>query len=102
MKTLTPSRIVKIPAAINTPEPLASRQTLVQMFIVWAQRGATRVANSGNVYFDAISTNDAQAGEMTPGSFITFPPIPGHVYDLSQFYVDAATLGDGVFVLAIR
>lgn len=101
MKLLTPLRITKIPAAIAVPERLADVPTFVQTFTVWAQRGS-RVANSGNVYFDIVGTNDAQAGLMAPGSYLIFPAIPGHVYDLSQFYVDAVTLGDGVFVLAIR
>ena len=53
--------------------------------------------NTGNVFLGASTVADGRGVELTPGQSHHFPaPSQAQIYDLSEFYVDAATNGDGV------
>lgn len=93
-------RGLKAPAAIGTPEALAAAGTFVQTVTIWALRAA-RVANTGSVFVDTTSANDAQLIELTPAAYVTFTAPPGKVIDLADIFVDAATLTDGVLYVGM-
>jgi hypothetical protein len=90
----------KIPAATGTPEALAAGGTLVQSVVIYAQRGA-RTGNTGSVFIDSASANDAQQIELMAGQSWQLTAPPGKTIDLSLLYVDAVTLGDGVFFFGV-
>lgn len=95
---LVPVRGFKAPASIGTPEALTSSKMLVQSVCIWAQRTG-RVANTDAVYIDKESSNNTQAGELSPGSFINLTAPPGCAIDLNELYVDSKVVGDGIFFL---
>ncbi len=94
-------RGLKAPASAGTPEALAADGTYVTTVTLWAKRAA-RVANTGSVWIDSVSTNDAQFIELEPGAYITFTAPAGKFIDLNDLYVDSVTVGDGVFFLGMR
>ena len=86
----------KLPAAAGTPEVLAVDGTYVTTVTIWGIKAA-RTANTGTVYIDSLATNDAQAGEISPSTFIQLTAPAGKVIDLNDIYVDIVDAGDGVF-----
>lgn len=87
-----------IPAAIATPIPLSATPLLCMSVIIVASRG--RTVNTGNVYLGTSATNDSQVFPLIPGAQIQLFGDEDNLLDLSQIYVDAATLNDGVQILA--
>lgn len=62
---------------------------------------AARTNNTGTVYLGGKSANDAQAYELTSNSEMFLPAgreAVGPMINLADWYLDAATNGDGVYV----
>lgn len=93
------SRAFVIPVAIATPLVIAPAATYVQQVTFYGMKAA-RVPNVGSVFVDTIAGNDLQVPELFPGDKFTLVAPPGKYIDLGDFYVDAATLNDGVFYSA--
>lgn len=102
--TATPVTFVrgfKIPASTGTPEALAVDGTYVTTVTIWGIKAA-RSNNTGTVYLDSTSTNDAQAVPIGTGSYVTLTASPGKLIDLNDLYLDSVTSGDGVFYLGMK
>lgn len=91
----------KVPAAIATPEALATVEIPVHSVTIQARRAA-RAANVGSVWIGFGSANDSQNWELTPGKELTLTAPEGKKIDLASIFVDSATLTDGVTWLAQR
>lgn len=60
---------------------------------------AARTANTGTVYIGTSSANDSQVYEILTGTVHTLNARPGAFIDLSTWYLDVATVGDGIIIL---
>lgn len=89
----------KIPAALVTPVALSATPLLVTNVIITAIRG--RTPNSGIVYLGSSSTDDTQLFPLAIGQSIQLFADETGLIDLSQIFIDAVTLGDGVQFLAV-
>ena len=86
----------KAVAAAGTAE--AQSATVVKVHWITVQ---ALVDNTGNVFLGASTIADGRGVELTAGQSHHFPaPSGAHYYDLSTFYADVDTNGDGVSWLA--
>lgn len=85
-------------AAIGTPVRLASVATQFSKATFWGLK-VPRTNNTGTVFLGVQSSNDSQPIPITAGNSLTIEAPASQAYDLSTFYLDAATAGDGVIVL---
>lgn len=100
---VAPARIrfaEKIPAAVGTPEPLFPTPVMASSVRLIASRG--RAANTGTVFLGHLADNDTQKYPLAPGAEIEIESGEDEVLDLSQIYVDAATLTDGVQIVYVQ
>jgi hypothetical protein len=87
-----------VPAAIATPIPLSATPLLCMSVVIVASRG--RTVNAGSVFLGTAATNDSQLFPLIPGQSIQLFGDEDNLLDLSQIYIDAATLTDGVQFIA--
>lgn len=82
----------------GTPVQIVSKTTTAQYLVIIACKGMagpTVAANTGKVRVGFSSTGGQNALELTPGSTQAMFTNAGSM-DLSHWYVDAVTAGDGV------
>jgi len=90
-------KLTKVVASTGTAEPLVSvRNTWFRKFAIVAAK--VTGANTGNVHIgpsDVHKTN-FQYHTLAPGDYWEFESPFGTVLDLSSFWIDATTSGDGI------
>jgi hypothetical protein len=94
----SPTQFNKTVTAAATPERLLATPTYAQKALIFPLKGV-RTANTGNVYLGIGSADDTQPWMLTPSTTpITIEAPLGRKIDLSLFYLDVVTAGDGVVV----
>src|SRR2546423_15010183 len=95
---VTPTTLIKTVAATGTPEKMtATAGTYASRMIVMGKKAA-QTNNTGSVFIGEGSADAAQAVDIATGAKQEFVATPGQVFDLSEWYIDVATNGDGVVV----
>ena len=89
--------VTKTVTATGTAERLvAVRNTWFRKFAIVAKK--VTGANTGNVYIgpSGVNKTNFQYVVLEPGDYWEFESPGGTVLDLSSFWIDAATSGDGI------
>ena len=91
----TPQKIVKTISATGTPEKITTTSTPATRAIVCGFKSASpRTTNTTSVWLGTESTDGSQIIEVgTSGNYVL------EQIDLSEWYVDVETAGDGVVVV---
>lgn len=89
----TPQIIVKTVAATGTPERITTTPTPATNCIIVARKAA-QTDNATDINIGPVSGDGNQPIPMAPGGQYTLAGV-----DLSQWYIDVATAGDGVVVI---
>ena len=92
------AQLTKTVAASGTPEPISATTLLVRQATIIAKKGP-QTANSGIVHVGPESANGTQPYDLDPGAMTQLLDYRGAHIDLSQWYVDVETNGDGVVVV---
>ena len=99
-KVAIPQQIVKTVAASGTPEAItATSPTYFRHAMFTGHNDEARTANTGNVWLGVTSGNSTQPIRIVPNQTITLEAPLGLMFDLSSWYLDVATNGDGVVVI---
>lgn len=91
----TPLKTLKTVAATTTPEKITTTGTPATRAIVCGLKGLSpRVENATRVWLGVESADGSQMIEIPPGGNYILEGV-----DLSEWYIDVETNGDGVVVL---
>ena len=98
MAITKPTELIKTVTSSATPEKVAATSTPFRVATVMGKKAA-RTNNTGTVWLGLAATNDSQSLEITPGEIKTIEVPPNIAdWDLTDFYLDVATNGDGVII----
>ena len=100
-KVGAPQQIIKTVAASGTPEAITSTSPTYFSNAIYIGLKAVnpRTANSGIVYLGVTSGNETQPIAINPSEVYSISAPTGVIFDLSTWYLDVATNGDGVVVI---
>lgn len=82
----------------GTPVQFTNAPTKVTKVTIIGKKAA-RTANTGTVYVGPSSANDSQVYEIATGTIHTLSARSGTVIDLSSWWLDVDTNGDGIIIL---
>ena len=89
--------LAKLVLDIATPVQVTSESaSFVKATFVGVK--APRTNNTGTVYLGFASGNDTQFIPIATGASLTIEAPPSQAYNFNQFWLDAATVGDGVII----
>lgn len=94
---IAPTEIIKTVAATGTPEQLTSTETYARSMTVWGKKAA-QTNNTSVCYIGRASGNGTQSIEIPIGEPVVIKGPEGTKFDLSDWYIDVGTNGDGVVV----
>lgn len=95
---VSPRQIITTNTSATVPVVLAPAGTYASKITIIAGRSA-RVANTGTVYIGPTSANDTQSVAVTAGQTVTITAPAGEWIDLNEWYLDVATVNDGVIII---
>ena len=98
-KVAIPQQIIKTVADSGTPEAITSTSPTYFVYAIFIGRKAARTANTGNIWLGITSGDNTQPIRLVPGQEKTIEAPPSKQFNLSDWYVDVETNGDGVIVI---
>src|SRR6266487_4475981 len=89
----TPTRLIKTVALTTVPEKI-SATTLPVSNVILIGCKAAQTDNATTIYIGPTSADGSQVIPITPGGQYSLTGV-----DLSEWYVDVATVGDGIIAV---
>jgi hypothetical protein len=98
---VVPAQIAKAVTTAGTPVQLTATRTQAASVVVQARKSVS-TANTGNVFLGVAGAAGTQLLVLEPGQSVSFTAANAKAIDLSDFWVDSATNGDGIIVTYIK
>jgi hypothetical protein len=92
-------QIIKTNTSTTVPVAIAAASKPFRSATFFGFNSTTRDANTGTVYIGITSGNNTQPIAITTGSYVTVEAPAGKFFDLADWYLDVATVNDGVVVI---
>lgn len=93
-----PQPIVKTVASTSVPEALGA-ETVEFESVIFIGYKTSRTANTGRVWIQQTTTNDAPGVPIVSGGTASFTAPPGKAFTANSFYIDVENAGDGVVAI---